>query len=85
VDCEGARSLEDAGVTIRLKKPVRRRIWISGREWTVAITDVGIELRPFRSRKVLLLPWGAALHRAALLEADRIRRERLERRRWRRG
>lgn len=68
----------------RLGRRVRRVIAIRGEDYVVAMTPHGLELRAYRTRSPMVLPWGHALLRAEILTADATRAERRERRRSKR-
>lgn len=56
----------------KLTKPVAREVpGEAGVPFIATMTAAGLAIRLKRSRHGYLLPWGAALTRAAMLEADR--------------
>lgn len=40
---------------------VRRSVLVGRVRWTVELTPDGLELRPYRARHALLIPWGLAV------------------------
>ncbi|MBA3645315.1 MAG: hypothetical protein H0W63_03985 [Gemmatimonadaceae bacterium] len=55
----------------KLTKPVTRLVEIRGGErWNVTLTPDGVSFRPYQCRTAFLLPYPAAITRAAWLKAD---------------
>ena len=70
----------------RLTKPVTRVVEVPGHgTMNVTLTADGITFRQFKKRSALMLPYGAAIVRAAYLKADEIRAEKKKRRKVRRS
>lgn len=66
----------------RLTKPVTRVIELpSHGPMNVTLTADGIAFRPYRARTTLLIPYGTALVKAAMMKADADRDEKRKRRR----
>ncbi len=63
----------------RLSRPVTRLVETSHGPMNVTLTADGISFRAFRSRTSLLLPYGTAIVKAAMLKADQTRAKRKKR------
>lgn len=69
----------------RLTKPVTRLVETRDGPMNVTLTREGITFRGYKRRTTLLLPYGSAIVKAAMMKADQERAAKGRKRKVRRG